>query len=232
MAPKDKSRTTNYVEREPAGKAEMKSALDDIWTQDDSAASDAESANLNLKEKQEFTQLADTLKKSVPSENSEKATKEVEKDVEALEGYADALTEVGGLTPEHHKAIATKLALDLMEDLNINEQQRPDLLQKETAFIKDAEIAYVRSRIAQVKQEMINFAQDHPGNKEIIRAEAIKRLEDIVEKLPLRKSVIESQEHKLKKSPMLQEIVSSTNKRQLRERIRRALADFIAEDVV
>lgn len=67
-------------------------------------------------------------------------------DVEALEGYADALTEVGGLTPEHHKAIATKLALDLMEDLNIDEQQRSDLLQKETVFIKDAEIAYVRSR--------------------------------------------------------------------------------------
>ena len=86
-------------------------------------------------------------------------------------------------------------------------------------------------RIAQVKQEMINFAQDHPGDKEIIRAEAIKRLEDIVEKLPLRKSVIEAQEHKLKKSPLLQDIVSSTNKRQLRERIRRALADFIAEDV-
>lgn len=79
---------------------------------------------------------------------------------------------------------------------------------------------------------MIKFAQDHPGNKEVIRAEAIKRLEDIVEKLPLRKSVIEAQEHKLKKSSMLQEIVASADKKQLRERIRRALADFIAEDVV
>ena len=67
-------------------------------------------------------------------------------DVEALEGYADALTEVGGLTPEHHQAIATKLALDLMEDLNIDEKQKSDLLEKETAFIKDAEIAYVRSK--------------------------------------------------------------------------------------
>lgn len=86
-------------------------------------------------------------------------------------------------------------------------------------------------RISEVKQEMIKFAQDHPGNKELIRAEAIKRLEDIVEKLPLRKSVIETQEHKLKKSPMLLQIVASTNKRELRERIRRALADFIAEDV-
>lgn len=79
---------------------------------------------------------------------------------------------------------------------------------------------------------MIKFAQDHPGDKEIIRAEAIKRLEDIVEKLPLRKSVIEAQEHKLKRSPMLLEIVSSADKKQLRERIRRALADYIAEDVV
>ena len=67
-------------------------------------------------------------------------------DVEALEGYADALAEVGGLTPEHHKAIATKLALDLMEDLNIDEKERSDLLKKETAFIKDAEIAYVKSK--------------------------------------------------------------------------------------
>ena len=67
-------------------------------------------------------------------------------DVEALEGYADALTEVGGLTPEHHQAIATKLALDLMDDLNVEKQERSDLLKQETAFIKDAEIAYVRSK--------------------------------------------------------------------------------------
>lgn len=86
-------------------------------------------------------------------------------------------------------------------------------------------------RINEVKQEMIRFAQDHPGDKERIRAEAIKRLEDIVDKLPLRKSVIEEQELKLKKSPMLREIVASTDKRELRERIRRALADFIAEEV-
>lgn len=78
---------------------------------------------------------------------------------------------------------------------------------------------------------MIRFAQDHPGDKERIRAEAIKRLEDIVDKLPLRKSVIEEQELQLKKSPMLREIVASTDKRELRERIRRALADFIAEEV-
>lgn len=86
-------------------------------------------------------------------------------------------------------------------------------------------------RINEVKQEMIRFAQDHPGDKERIRAEAIKRLEDIVDKLPLRKSVIEEQELKLKKSPMLREIVASTDKRELRKRIRRALADFIAEEV-
>lgn len=78
---------------------------------------------------------------------------------------------------------------------------------------------------------MIRFAQDHPGDKERIRAEAIKRLEDIVDKLPLRKSVIEEQELKLKKSAMLREIVASTDKQELRERIRRALADFIAEEV-
>ena len=78
---------------------------------------------------------------------------------------------------------------------------------------------------------MIRFAQDHPGDKEKIRTEAVKRLEDIVEKLPLRKSAIEAQEQKLKKSPMLQEIITSTNKRELGERIRRALADFIAEEV-
>ena len=67
-------------------------------------------------------------------------------DVEALEGYADALTEVGGLTPQHHQAIATKLALDLMEDLNIDPKHNSELLEKETAFIKNAEIAYVRSK--------------------------------------------------------------------------------------
>ena len=67
-------------------------------------------------------------------------------DVEALEGYADALTEVGGLTPEHHEAIAAKLALDLMEDLKISDKHKSELLEKETAFIKDAEIAYVRSK--------------------------------------------------------------------------------------
>lgn len=67
-------------------------------------------------------------------------------DVEALEGYADALTEVGGLTPEHHQAIATKLALDLMEDLNIDAKQKSELLEKETAFIRDAEIAYIKSK--------------------------------------------------------------------------------------
>ena len=68
------------------------------------------------------------------------------KDVEALEGYADALTEVGGLTPEHHQAIATKLALDLMEDLDIDKKDKSHLLEKETAFIKDAEIAYIRGK--------------------------------------------------------------------------------------
>lgn len=68
------------------------------------------------------------------------------KDVEALEGYANALTEVGGLTPDHHQAIATKLALDLMEDLDIDKKDKSDLLEKETAFIKDAEIAYIRGK--------------------------------------------------------------------------------------
>ena len=78
---------------------------------------------------------------------------------------------------------------------------------------------------------MTKFAQDHPGDKEKIRAETIKRLEDIVEKLPLSKSAIERQEQKLKTSPLLQQIIASTNKKELRERIRRALADFIAEEV-
>lgn len=77
------------------------------------------------------------------------------KDVEALEGYADALTEVGGLTPEHHQAIATKLALDLMEDLDIDKKDKSDLLEKETAFIKDAEIAYIRGKSI-VFHEQIN----------------------------------------------------------------------------
>lgn len=153
------------------------------------------------------------------------------KDVEALEGYADALTEVGGLTPQHHQAIATKLALDLMEDLDIDKKDKSDLLEKETAFIKDAEIAYIRERIADVKHELVKFAQDHPGDKERIRVEAIKRLEDIVEKLPLKKSVIEAQEHQIKNSLMLQQIVALTDKRELKERIRRALADYIAEDI-
>lgn len=71
-------------------------------------------------------------------------------DVEALEGYAEALTEVGGLTPEHHQAIATKLALDLMEDLNIDVKEKSDVLEKETAFIKDAEIAYVKSKFKSI----------------------------------------------------------------------------------
>lgn len=66
--------------------------------------------------------------------------------MEALEGYADALTEVGGLTPEHHQAIATKLALDLVEDLNIDAKQKSELVEKETAFIRDAEIAYIKSK--------------------------------------------------------------------------------------
>ena len=53
---------------------------------------------------------------------------------------------MGGLTPEHHKAIAAKLALDLMEDLKIDGKHKSELVEKETAFIKDAEIAYVRSK--------------------------------------------------------------------------------------
>ena len=101
----------------------------------------------------------------------------------------------------------------------------------EHASVKTILFFELLERITEVKQEMIKFAQDHPGDKEQIRVEAIKRLEDIVEKLPLKKSVIESQEHKIKKSPMLQQIVVSMDKRELKERIRRALADYIAEDV-
>lgn len=228
---KEKSQSLKTDNQELVGNDEIKSTLDQIWTQDDSAVADVDSANLNQKEKEELGELADSLKQSLPAENAKQGGHEVDKDVEALEGYADALTEVGGLTPEHHEAIAAKLALDLMEDLKISDKHKSELLEKETAFIKDAEIAYVRKRINEVKQEMIRFAQDHPGDKERIRAEAIKRLEDIVDKLPLRKSVIEEQELKLKKSPMLREIVASTDKRELRERIRRALADFIAEEV-
>ena len=101
----------------------------------------------------------------------------------------------------------------------------------EHASVKTTLFFELLERITEVKQEMIKFAQDHPGDKERIRVEAIKRLEDIVEKLPLKKSVIEAQEHKIKKSPMLQQIIVSTDKRELKERIRRALADYIAEDV-
>ena len=68
-----------------------------------------------------------------------------QKDVEELQGYAGALTEVGYLSPEHHKAIATKLALDLMDNLHVPEDRRPALLKKEKSFISDAELAYVRS---------------------------------------------------------------------------------------
>jgi hypothetical protein len=67
-------------------------------------------------------------------------------DVQALEGYADALTEVGGLTSEHHKAIATKLALDIIDNLKVPDEKRAELLQKETKFINDAEMTYVRSK--------------------------------------------------------------------------------------
>lgn len=66
-------------------------------------------------------------------------------DVKALEDYAAALTEVGGLTSEHHKAISTKLALDIMDDLKVPDAKRTELLEKETNFIKDAELAVVRS---------------------------------------------------------------------------------------
>ena len=66
-------------------------------------------------------------------------------DVQALEGYAGALTEVGGLTSQHHKAIATKLALDIMDDLKVPDEKRATILKKETMFIKDAELTHVRS---------------------------------------------------------------------------------------
>ena len=46
-----------------------------------------------------------------------------QKDVDELQGYAGALTEVRYLSPEHHKAIATKLALDLMANLHVPEDR-------------------------------------------------------------------------------------------------------------
>lgn len=101
----------------------------------------------------------------------------------------------------------------------------------QTSFFGYLIIFQLTERIADVKHELVKFAQDHPGDKERIRVEAIKRLEDIVEKLPLKKSVIEAQEHQIKNSLMLQQIVALTDKRELRERIRRALADYIAEDI-
>lgn len=66
--------------------------------------------------------------------------------MEELQGYAGALTEVGSLSPEHHNAIATKLALDVMDNLHVPEEKRAALLQKEKSFISDAELAYVRSK--------------------------------------------------------------------------------------
>lgn len=68
-------------------------------------------------------------------------------DVKTLENYAGALTEVGGLSAEHHKAIATKLALDIMDDLKVPDAQRAELLKQETKFIKDTEMAVVRSTL-------------------------------------------------------------------------------------
>ena len=66
-------------------------------------------------------------------------------DVAQLETFANALTEVGGLTPEHHNAIAAKLAFDLMEDLKVPDEKRDGILKEGTAFINDAEMTFVRS---------------------------------------------------------------------------------------
>lgn len=79
---------------------------------------------------------------------------------------------------------------------------------------------------------MTRLARDHPGDKEKVKAEAIKRLDEVVEKLPLPKSQIEREESQIKRSTLLQEILGATQKRALKERVRRALAELIAEDVV
>ena len=86
-------------------------------------------------------------------------------------------------------------------------------------------------KIAEVKVEMTKFAEDHPADKEQVRAEAIRRLEEVVDKLPLPKSDIEDENTQLKNSNILQKIVKATKRKEMRERIRRALAEIIADNV-
>lgn len=78
---------------------------------------------------------------------------------------------------------------------------------------------------------MTKFAEKHPNDKETVRLEAVRRLEDLVEKLPLPKSEIEEENLLLKKSNILQKIVSATKRQEMRERVRRALAEIIADEV-
>lgn len=80
---------------------------------------------------------------------------------------------------------------------------------------------------------MIKFAEDNPGDKEKIRAETIKRLDDIIDKLPLSKQVIEQEFKHIKSSNFLQKIIqSATQKHELKQRLRRAIADLITEEVM
>ena len=79
---------------------------------------------------------------------------------------------------------------------------------------------------------MTKFAEQHPNDKERVKIEAIRRLEDVVEKLPLQKSDIEAESLQLKKSNILRKIVSATQRQEMRERVRRALAEIIADKIV
>ena len=79
---------------------------------------------------------------------------------------------------------------------------------------------------------MSRLSRNHPGDKELVRAEAIKRLDDVIEKLPLQKSQIEIQENQLKKSTLLKEILGASEQREFRDRVRRALADLVTENVI
>lgn len=91
----------------------------------------------------------------------------------------------------------------------------------------------IPGKIAQVREEMIKFAEENPGNKEKIRAETIKRLDDIIDRLPLSKSVIEQEFKQIKSSSFLQKIIqSASQKHELKQRLRRAIADLITDEVM
>ena len=80
---------------------------------------------------------------------------------------------------------------------------------------------------------MVKFAEENPSDKEKIRAETIRRLDDIVDRLPLSKTVIEKEYKEIKTSSLLQKIIqSASQKHELKQRLRRAIADLITDEVM